>query len=86
MIAQPFGFATIYNEGIAMSDDHIEMTETTRLQFVLALAGGLLAPLIAIVLIILYVVNIETHHANEVPAGQATIAASGVAQGGQTGE
>ncbi|HET9113084.1 MAG TPA: hypothetical protein VFN66_04355 [Burkholderiales bacterium] len=69
-----------------MSDDHIEMTETTRLQFVLALLGGLFAPLIAIALIVIYVINIETHHANEVPAGQATIAASGPAHGGQPGE
>ena len=42
-----------------MSDDHIEMTKTTPLQFAMALLGGLFAPLIAIILIVGFIVKIH---------------------------
>ena len=50
-----------------MSDDHIEMTKTTPLQFMMALLGGLFAPLIAIILIISLIVKIHMSHVHEMP-------------------
>ncbi len=61
------------------------MTKTTPLQFFLALVGGLFAPLIAIILIVLYVVHIETHYADEVGAGQGMIAPTPMTQGDKVG-
>ncbi len=46
-----------------MSDDHIKMSKTTPMQFVMALLGGLFAPLIAIVLIAGLVIKIQMGHA-----------------------
>lgn len=48
-----------------MSDDHTKMTKTTPLQFVMALLGGLFAPLIAIILIFSLIVKIHMSHAEQ---------------------
>ncbi len=42
--------------------EHHEMKKTTPQEFLLALVGGLFAPLIAIILIIVYVVGIQSSH------------------------
>jgi len=48
--------------------DHIEMTKTTPLDFLLATLGGLLAPLVAIILIVLLVVGVQTSLGQPDPA------------------
>ncbi len=42
--------------------EYVEMKKTTPQQFLLALLGGLFAPLIAIILIIVYVMGIQSNH------------------------
>ena len=45
-----------------MSDNHVKMTKTTPQQFFVALGGGLLAPIIAIALIVGLIVKIQSSH------------------------
>ena len=42
--------------------EHLEMKKTTPQEFLLALVGGLFAPLIAIILIIVYIMGIQGSH------------------------
>jgi cytochrome c5 len=48
-----------------MSEHHEEMTKTTPMQVVIATVGGLVAPLIAIFLIIQLVLGIQATHVNQ---------------------
>lgn len=48
-----------------MSEHHEEMTKTTPMQVVIATVGGLVAPLIAIFLIIQLVLGIQATHVDE---------------------
>lgn len=48
-----------------MSEHHEEMTKTTPMQVVIATVGGLVAPLIAIFLIIQLVLGIQASHINQ---------------------
>ncbi|MCX7672314.1 MAG: c-type cytochrome [Thiobacillaceae bacterium] len=54
--------------------EHIEMKKTTPQEFVLALLGGLFAPLIAIILIIVYVMGIQDGHSQaQTPADEQAV-------------
>lgn len=48
--------------------EHIEMKKTTPQEFLLALVGGLFAPLVAIILIIVYVMGIQASHVEAGPS------------------
>ncbi len=50
-----------------MSDDHIKMSKTTPMQFVMALLGSLFAPLLAIILIVGLVLKIQASHIPNTP-------------------
>ncbi|MDA8328781.1 MAG: c-type cytochrome [Betaproteobacteria bacterium] len=50
-----------------MSDDHIKMSKTTPMQVVSAVLGGLLPPLIAIILIVVLVIKIQMSHSSAAP-------------------
>ncbi len=50
-----------------MSDNHVKMGKTTPVQFVGALLGGLFAPLLAIILIVIMVVHIQQRHDSAEP-------------------
>jgi cytochrome c5 len=51
-----------------MSEHHAEMTKTTPLEFVYALLGGLFAPLVAIILIVLLAVGIQMRQVDDATA------------------
>lgn len=57
-----------------MSEHHEEMTKTTPMQVVMATAGGLVAPLIAIFLIIQLVLGIQATHVNQDDAQAGAVA------------
>jgi cytochrome c5 len=45
-----------------MADTHAKMTQTTPQQFIIAVVAGLVAPLLAIFLIVMLVLNIQSSH------------------------
>ncbi len=45
-----------------MSDNHIKMGKTTPMQFIMAVLGGLFAPLVAIILIVGLVMKVQASH------------------------
>ena len=45
-----------------MADTHAKMTQTTPQQFIIAVVAGLVAPLLAIFLIVMLVLNIQKEH------------------------
>jgi len=53
-----------------MSEHHVEMTKTTPLEFVYALLGGLFAPGLAIVLIVLLAVGIQMRQTDDATAAE----------------
>lgn len=60
-----------------MADTHAEMTQTTPQQFLIAVVAGLVAPLLAIFLIVMLVLNIQKEHkpdASDEAAQKATAA------------
>ncbi|MBZ0104697.1 MAG: c-type cytochrome [Sulfuricella denitrificans] len=58
-----------------MSAHHEEMTKTTPMQVVVATVGGLVAPLIAIFLIIQLVLGIQASHMNQDTDAQSKVVA-----------
>jgi hypothetical protein len=57
-----------------MSEQHYDFPKTTVKEVILALLGGLLAPLIVIFLIVNYIMGIQATHIDDAtPGGSVTV-------------